>query len=271
MSDLNNTEKRRFERLFEMSGGYVLDFSNRTFSEFVIDSVDRDIYDARYGNGSKANQLRGFWKVEINQLVGKLSGDLIDYGLEIGRIKADDPSLEDARKTVTRLKLAGPVTELHALSALSDDRDFEVVARAVRAAIGGNELEGGLDRLHTFLTKYLRSLCASRGITVTREKPLHSLLGEYIKRLREDGQIESEMTSRILKSSISTLEAFNDVRNNQSLAHDNPILNYEEALLIFNHVASSIRFVKQIEERIERVRKTADLADQSLDGGDIPF
>src|ERR1051325_8418637 len=62
---------------------------------------------------------------------------------------------------------------------------------------------------------------------------LHSLFGEYVKRLKEHGHLESEMTARILKSSISTLEAFNDVRNNQSLAHDNPILNYDEALLIF--------------------------------------
>lgn len=270
MSDLNNTEKRRLERLFDMGGGYVLDFSNRTFSEFVMDSIDRDIYDARYGSGSKANQLRGFWKVEINPLVGKLTGDLIDYGLEIGKITPDDSSLEEARKTVARLKQGGPVAELDALAALSDDRDFEVVAKAVRAAIGSNELEGGLDRLHTFVTKYLRSLCALRGITVTRDKPLHSLLGEYIKRLRDSGHIESEMTSRILKSSISTLEAFNDVRNNRSLAHDNPILNYEEALLIFNHVASSIRFVKGIEERIDREQKAAAAA-APLDDDDVPF
>ena len=39
-----------------MGGGYVLDFSNRTFSEFIEESVRRDIYDARYdyGSGSKA-------------------------------------------------------------------------------------------------------------------------------------------------------------------------------------------------------------------------
>ena len=59
------------------------------------------------------------------------------------------------------------------------------------------------------------------------------------------------MTERILKSSISVLEAFNDVRNNKSLAHDNPILNYEESLLIFNHVAASIRFIKSLEAKIK--------------------
>jgi len=107
-----------------------------------------------------------------------------------------------------------------------------------------------LDRLHTFVIKYVRSLCERSGITITREKALHNLFGEYVKFLRETGCIDSEMTIRILKSSISTLEAFNDVRNNQSLAHDNPILNYEEALLIFNHVASSIRFLKSLEKRV---------------------
>jgi len=56
------------------------------------------------------------------------------------------------------------------------------------------------------------------------------------------------MTERILKSSISILEAFNDVRNNMSLAHDNSILNYGESLLIFNHVSASIRFISKLEE-----------------------
>ena len=40
------------------------------------------------------------------------------------------------------------------------------------------------------------------------------------------------MTELNLKSSISVLEAFNDVRNNKSLAHDNPILNYAEESLL---------------------------------------
>jgi hypothetical protein len=63
MSDLSNTEKRKFERLLEMGSGYVLNFSNRTFEEFILDSTGRSIYDARYeyGSGSKANRLRAFW------------------------------------------------------------------------------------------------------------------------------------------------------------------------------------------------------------------
>ena len=68
--------------------------------------------------------------------------------------------------------------------------------------------ETGLDRLHTFVTKCVRSLCVKHGIVVARDNPVHTLFGQYVKNLREDGHIESEMTLRILKSSISTLEAF---------------------------------------------------------------
>jgi hypothetical protein len=240
MSDLTSTERHKLEQLLGMGSGYVLNFSNRTFDEFFFEIMGRSIYDPQYeyGSGSKANRLRGFWKVESNPLVGKVMGDMLDHALGLEWLKADDPRLEDCRRIVARIRSDGPVVEIDSLTAPSDERDFEAVAKAVRDAIEKNAPEAGLDRLHTFVIKYVRSLCERSGITVTREKALHSLFGEYVKFLRETGCIDSEMTLSILKSSISTLEAFNDVRNNQSLAHDNPILNYEEALLIFNHVAS---------------------------------
>ena len=84
MSDLSNMEKRKFERLLEMGNGYILNFSNRTFEEFVLDSTSRAIYDSRYdyGSGSKANRLRGFWAAEGNVVVAKLMGDMLSYGVE---------------------------------------------------------------------------------------------------------------------------------------------------------------------------------------------
>lgn len=252
MSDMTLVEKRQFERLFQMSDGYIFRFSNRTFAEFVADSTGRDIYDEKYNraSGSKANRLLGFWTEENNRRVGKLLGDLIDYGLSERAFNVNDPNHAACRRTVARLLQDSPVPELDALSAVSDERDFEIVAKTVREAIERNEPEAGLDRLHTFVIKYVRTLCKGTGLTVTRDKALHSLFGEYVKKLQAAGRIESEMTLRILKSGISTLEAFNDVRNNQSLAHDNPVLNYEEALLIFNHVAGSVRFLRSIERRV---------------------
>jgi hypothetical protein len=86
---------------------------------------------------------------------------------------------------------------------------------------------------------------------------LHGLVGQYIKAMKSSGIIESEMTERILKSSIANMEAFNYVRNNQSFAHDNKVLKYSEAMLIFGHVTSSIRFIEDLEKVFEQSKKKA--------------
>lgn len=81
MSSLRSIEKAQFEELFEMSGGYVLDFSNRSFSELIRDAVNIDIYDSKYGfNGdSKARRLRAFWEIEPDDAVGKVLFELLEY------------------------------------------------------------------------------------------------------------------------------------------------------------------------------------------------
>jgi hypothetical protein len=267
VADLTNLEKRQFERLLGMGSGYVLDFSNRTFSEFVVESTGRDPYDAKYDHGSsKANRLRGFWAAEPNRVVGKLMADLLAHARTLPVRPDDEPLLAPCERTVARLRQDNPVQEVDALVAIGNERDFEVVAKAVRDAIDRNELEAGLDRLHTFVVKYVRSLCEGRGIAVDRDTPLHGLVGAYVKDLRDAGRLQSEMTVRILKTGISTLEAFNHVRNNQSLAHDNPILGYEEALLIFNHVASSIRFLRSVDTAVRESEASSAPADD-----DVPF
>jgi len=45
MSSLSAMEKRALEKFLQMGGGYILDFSNRTFPEFVFDSTGLDIDD----------------------------------------------------------------------------------------------------------------------------------------------------------------------------------------------------------------------------------
>ncbi len=271
MSDLSFIEKDKLERLFGMASGYVLDFTNRTFAEFVLDSVGRDVYDAKYdyASDSKANRLRAFWQQEPNHVVGKLTDDLLEYCCGSSGKKTDERLLEECRQIAQRLREGAPVEHIEAIVTEGRGHDFEVLVRAVREAIDKNEPEAGLDRLHTFVVKYVRSVCEKRGISTGREKPLHGLFGEYVKKLRQEGLIESEMTERILKSSISTMEAFNRVRNERSLAHDNPILNYDESLLVFNHVCSTIRFVKDLETRADKPAQADTVSDEA--GDDIPF
>ena len=239
MANLSYLEKRNLEDFLEMHSGYVLDFSNRIFEEFVFDSTGRKIYGGAFSSfgSSKANHLRCFWSHEADDVVGKLLKDLIDWR------QTESPLREKCRRIADRLLQSAAVQGAEVISVLSGREEFERLAKGVQDAIEKNEPESGLDRLHTFTVKFTRSLCEKHSITVERDKPLHSTFGEYVKKLKASNLIESKMTERILKSSISTLEAFNEVRNEQSLAHDNPVLNRNESLLIFNHITSVIRFV----------------------------
>ena len=272
MSDLTAVEKRKLEKAFGMSTGCVLSFSYNTFADFVHDSVGIDIYDSKYDyrSGSKANRMRAFWNEESNYIVGELLGDIFDCWDELaghyGQTQPLQPPPKECLRIVRRLKESAPVPDLEMVRPNTVDRDFEALAKSVRESIGRNEPEIGLDRLHTFLVKYLRVLCERHGISTDYEKPLHSLMGEYVKALKTKGLIESDMTERILKYNISIMDAFNKVRNEQSYAHPNPVLNYNESLLIFSHITSLIRFIQAIEPK-EVITK--DEANEEYD--DIPF
>ena len=91
MSSLTYSEKRQLEDFLCMGGGFVLDFSDRTFDEFVRDAVNIDIYGGKYeDNGtSKAKHLRCFWEKEDDPLVGRLLKALVEYSLELAEIEAE--------------------------------------------------------------------------------------------------------------------------------------------------------------------------------------
>lgn len=73
MSELSSLEKCNLEKFLGMGSGYVLNFTDRTFLEFMLENVTIDIGEDKYKclGKSKANRLREFWKQEPNLTVGK--------------------------------------------------------------------------------------------------------------------------------------------------------------------------------------------------------
>ena len=78
MGNIEYIEKDYFEELFGMRTGYVLDFSNRGFQEFVFEKIHLDIY-AKYQGLSKAKILRRIISDYDNVTVGKLLLELMRY------------------------------------------------------------------------------------------------------------------------------------------------------------------------------------------------
>jgi hypothetical protein len=81
MANFSTNEKQILEKVFQMGGGYVLNFSDRTISEFFQNDIGIDIFDQKYNyaSGSKANRLRRFWQVADDAVVGKSISRLLEY------------------------------------------------------------------------------------------------------------------------------------------------------------------------------------------------
>jgi len=268
VSSLTASEKRVLEQILNMGGGYVLGFSNRSFADFILDGVGIEIYSGKYSEsgGSKANHLRTFWKSEPDHVVAKLLEALLEYAGEVGSGAQHPELFPKATQIVERLRRSAPVHDLDAITPNAAGKDFEALANSVHDAIQRNRPEEGLDHLHTFTRRYVRVLCERERVQVSNDKALHAQFGELLKALKARGVIESLMAERILKSTISLLDAFNDVRNNRSFAHDGSLLSYQEALLIFNSVASAVRFLASV---VEVAKPKPPMTHDAVD--DIPF
>ena len=262
MADLRFTERRVFEELFEMGGGFVCDFSNRTFAEFVVDATGIDIRHQKYeANGtSKANRLRTFWQLEDNRVVAKLLDEMFNYD-ETGWVQPNSASPADkeallakGREIIERLKGGSTIEDIDALDSEGADPIATALARAIQESVEKGRPEEALDRLHTWLTRWVRKLCLGHSLPCDKKTPLHALFGSYVRFLRESGLVESKATLKILGSSIQVLDRLNPVRNDQSLAHDNELLDRNEATLIFRHISSSVKFIQALEEKIQETK-----------------
>lgn len=119
MSALNAIQKRILEQVFQMEGGYVLDFSDKTMSDFFKEQFNIKIYDKKYDydfpSGSKANRLRGIFRYENDTIVSKIILDLIDYK----KLLTDNRYNPNDEKTKTPISQAVDIAnELRALDDL---------------------------------------------------------------------------------------------------------------------------------------------------------
>ncbi|MCK9360739.1 TIGR02391 family protein [Patescibacteria group bacterium] len=117
MANLSTNDKQILEKLFQMGGGYVLNFTDRTMEEFFRDDLRIEIYNPsyNYGTGSKANRMRGFWLKGSDEEVGDSILKLIEYiatQIVIENLKKEDFPKEriEAGKSIAH-KLKGDASK----------------------------------------------------------------------------------------------------------------------------------------------------------------
>ena len=276
MANLTYREKSVLEELFGMASGYVMDFSNSSFSRFIGDVINIDVYD---GPGyeeysSKANKLRQIWNEEPDNVVGTLIEALLSYfeDMQLRQDKLTDyerKKIDEMRLVAARLKGSSPRIELPS----KQEDSLQTLLEDINNALARNKPELVLDRLHTFSTKLLRQICTDNEITVTDDKganlPLHSLAGMLRKKYEQDGLFQSSFTLTALQNSISLFDKYNSVRNNQSYAHDNEVLDTMEAEFAVRIMADLLTFIDKAESYRKKAQKKT--IQQTFFDDELPF
>lgn len=129
--------------------------------------------------------------------------------------------------------------------------NFEVLSTDIHDALSKDEPSLVLDRLHTYSSKYLREICAKHSIPVKNvdgnHYPLHSLAGSLAKYYSNNHLFQSDFAEQALKMSISTFEKYNAIRNTQSYAPDNVVLNKAEATYVVTVVTATLTLIHKVE------------------------
>jgi len=222
MSSLSAREKARLEKLFDMGGGYVLQFSDSTIATFFYDVVDIDIHDEKYcGNGSsKAKKLREFWRVENDYLVGRATQAMIEEAEEklfasSSWITSTDETededkkklVEDCKSIATRL-LSGQVNLDHLKNTATafDARHLAEQIRRIEQSINDDPALA-IGTAKELVETCCKTILSERGKPITGTPDIPTLTKSTLKELNlvPEGIHEKSRGSDVIKRLLSNL------------------------------------------------------------------
>lgn len=246
-----------FEEALAMQSGYLLDFSDRTFGDFFCTEVgvDPDVAPgswlfSAYGS-SKAKRLRSFIARAQPHLVSRALRALWEYrenNVLGGSGPGEDRLKEVYFRVVGKFEGEDQTIDSTGIEAFEANETLQELVAAIRRDLDAGRPNAGLDRLHTYCMKRFASLVIKHGGELCGENDaLHARVGKYVRALKAERNLP-EMSERIIKSSISTFEAMNDIRNKKSFAHDSEALvPMDEAKFIYDSVTALLRFLKTMD------------------------
>lgn len=153
---VSTLEIAAIDHVFEMGSGYVLDFSNRTFSMFFAD-LGIDV-DHEFPGGSKANRLRDLLRASDPERVARVLESLLEHR---GKRDGDEssPHLTKVRTLIARLrKTSVPMAPvIAAVEVLSLAYVHELETKTDQRMSSG-DFEGAITVARTMLEEVLLEL-----------------------------------------------------------------------------------------------------------------
>jgi hypothetical protein len=112
MAAVDNALKLKLEHLLGMGNGYVLNYSNASFADFVRDSIGVNPYEGH--EGSKAQVLRQLWHSLSSSEFAKLTIDMLEYrrlSEDLGHLESNDRTEADRRLAADIIDQLRPMLE----------------------------------------------------------------------------------------------------------------------------------------------------------------
>ena len=263
MANLSFIEKQIARRLFGISDGYVFkywsdrgEYNKNTTQQLILDACGIDIYKDKPFNGlSQQKCIEKIWDECGPQMTAKLLKALSEYFcFAMGSDGWGDEDGYDYRQ------IEGIIERLNTISDVTlpkqESADLNLILNDIEGNIQSGKPELVIDRLHTFATKYIREICQKHSIDIVDEKGNYYALDSLIARLKkwyeEKNFFESEFCVVAIKNTINIFSKYNDLRNANSAAHPNQLLQKAEAEFAVRIVADTLMFI----DNIEKTKKT---------------
>jgi hypothetical protein len=279
MANISAADMRFLDVTLQMTGGYCLDFSDRTFSGFFADAINYNIdhEDNFREGGSKGKRMRYWLRMTDDRTAAKLLKAIWDYRADMPSHAYADPDPPTLKPRfdgiVAKLEVGSGVAKTDAIDRFSADETLEELVAGIQRDVDAGRPETALDRLHTYCMKKLAHLLAQRDPSARPAATLNARLGQYLGTSRRDAKLHHPVSFKIMTGAIETFELFNSVRNDRSLAHDNTSIERSEAAFIFEAIVNVLRFIKATEgQSFERLPVAPAPAPSPLEIDDeIPF
>jgi hypothetical protein len=243
MSNLTRSEIYTVvNRYIGVSGGYLGDFSYRTHAEFYLEYCDLDINPYEYQGTTRERFIKilGQSNPRVQAII--LREVLKKYPPSSSPLRTKE-RYDEIQRMIARLEGASPV------SSPAPQITSAVVERAICDAetlLRNSGATSGVDRIHTALRGFLKTVCDSAGISYSSDPSLtelYKLLRQNHPALKDLGTHHQHI-DKILKAFSAVLDSLNTLRNIGSVAHPTQnLLDQEEALLSINAARTILHYL----------------------------
>lgn len=261
MSLFSLIEKKVIYRLFDIKNGYIFKYwydqgkyNKNDTRDIILDACGIDIYNDIDFSG--LSQEKCFNKIiegnnPIN-IANMLNGFCDYFAFTMAEYSCwnseDEQDYSIVQSIIERLKSS----EVINLPEIQQYENIEMLVQDIEHNINNSTPELVLDRLHTYATMYLREICNNHNLPINDDKgnmySIESLAGKLKGYYIKNNYCKSEFSTQAIKTMIGLFAKFNDIRNDNSFAHPNDVLDKVEAEYVVKTMLSTLQFVTKIEE-----------------------